>query len=207
MNKLILIFFFLIYGNSFAQNQHDENIKALIKQYTVKPEMKCEIIVRVDVEGMHIPEKKVYVEFLKDEKPKVKGEGLSLLPKKGTVDQFSELLSSPFQAIYLSKVKNKLVYKLVSLDQKSNWITADLIFDENSFIIYDSTVNSRKFGTFHTEHSYDDSIYPSRSIITFDIKKFKVPLKFIGREQSVTADRAKDKHTQGRITLLYTYLD
>lgn len=207
MNKWIFIIFFLIYGNSFAQNQHDENIKALIKQYTVKPELKCEVIVRVDVAGMHIPEKTVYVEFLKDEKPKVKGEGLSLLPKKGTVDQFSELLSSPFQAIYLSKVKNKLVYKLVSLDQKSNWITADLIFDENSFIIYDSTVNSRKFGTFHTEHTYDDSIYPSRSIITFDIKKFKVPLKFIGREQSVTDDRTKDKHTQGRITLLYTYLD
>jgi len=191
----------------FAQDQHDEKINALVEQYTKKPELKSEILVQIDVEGMNIPDKKIYVDFRKDKKPKVKGEGLALLPKKGTVDQFNELLSSSFQAIYLSKNGNNLAYKLVSLDPKSDWITADIIFDENTYLIYTSNISTRKFGSFKTEHSYNGNIYPSRSIITFDIKKFKIPLRFIGREQKITSSiPQKDKNVQGKITLTYTYL-
>jgi hypothetical protein len=191
----------------FAQDIHDEKINALVEQYTKKPELKSEILVHIDIEGMHIPDKKIYVDFRKDKKPKVKGEGLALLPKKGTVDQFNKLLSSSFQAIYLSKNGNNLEYKLVSLDPKSDWITADIIFDENTYLIYTSNISTRKFGSFETEHSYNGNIYPSRSIITFDIKKFKIPLRFIGREQEITSSiPQKDKNVQGKITLTYTYL-
>ncbi len=204
------IFFILGFLNIFgliAQDQHDEDIRALIEQYTVKPELKCEIFVIVDVEGMNIPDKKIFVEFKKDKKPKVKGEGLSLLPKKGTVDQFNKLLSSPLQAIFLSKKGNELMYKLVSLDSKSDWITADIIFDEDSHVIYESTISTRKFGSYHTKHSYSDSIYPSNSVITFDVKKFKIPLKFIGREQNISSQSKSTGNIQGKITLIYTYLN
>jgi len=207
MRKLLYIACIFNLFGLFAQNQHDQNINALIEQYSKKPELKCEIIVQIDVEGMQIPDKKLIVDFQKDKKPKVKSEGLSLLPKKGTIDQFGKLLSSPFQAIYLSKSGNNLAYKLVSLDPKSDWITADIIFDENSYVIYRSTVNTRKFGSFQADHSYKENIYPFRSIITFDVKKFKIPLKFIGREQGVASSIPdKEKNIQGKITLIYTYL-
>ncbi len=191
----------------FAQNDHDKKINALINQYTGNPDLKCEIIVKIVIEGMHIPDKKIYAEFKKDEKPIIKGEGLTLLPKKGTISQFNELLSSPLQAIYLSKIKNNLVYKLVSLDQKSDWITADIIFNEDTNLIYESIVNTRKFGAFHTVNLYKDHIYPSRSTITFDVKKFKIPLKFVGREQSISSysDQNKDENVKGKIILLYKY--
>jgi len=208
MRNLIYIWCFFNVFYLFSQSQNDENIKKLIEQYTVKPESKCEIIVKIDVEGMSIPDKKIIVDFNNGGKPKVKGEGLALLPKKGTVDQLSNLLTTPLQAIYMSKVKDNLVYKLVSLEQNSDWITADVVFDENTYLIYESTVNTRKFGTFYTKNIYDveGSIYPSKSIITFDIKKFKIPLKFIGRQQNVSKSPKNDKNVRGKITLIYTYL-
>ncbi len=204
----VLFYIFLVFQTAylFSQSNHDENIKALIHQYSVKPELKCEILVKIDIEGMSIPNKKIIVDFKNGEKPKVKGKGLSLLPKKGTINQFGELLSSPLQAIYLSKNKNKLEYKLVSLDQKSDWITADIVFDIKTFVIYESTVNTRKFGTFNAKHFYQKGIYPSKSIITFDIKKFKIPLKFIGREQQVSKTSKAKENVQGKIILNYNYL-
>lgn len=207
MRNLLYILIFMRAFNLFSQATYDENIEALIDQYTVKPELQCEILVQVAVEGMSIPDKKIFVDFKNRDKPKVQGEGLALLPKKGTVDQFSELLSSPLQAIYLSKRKSNLVYKLVSLDQNSDWITADIIFDEKTFVIYESLVNTRKLGSIRTEHRYEAGIYPSSSVITFDIKKFRIPLKFIGREQRIADYPKKDENVQGKITLTYTYLD
>ncbi len=207
MKPFLYILIGLNFFTLFAQNNLDENINALIDQYTAKPELKCNIIVKIEIEGMHIPDKKIYAEFKKDEKPVIKGEGLALLPKKGTINQFREILSSPLQAIYLSKINNNLVYKLVSLDEKSDWITVDIIFNENTNLIYESTVNTRKFGTFHTVNSYNDQIYPSTSIITFDIKKFKIPLKFVGREQSNSAysDQNDNEEIEGKIILTYQY--
>ncbi|VAV86026.1 Beta-galactosidase [hydrothermal vent metagenome] len=208
MKKLFYIYFIFNAIGLFAQGQNDENIEKLIKKYGVKPEFQCEIVVNIEVEGMSIPNKKIIVDFKKGDKPKVKGEGLALLPKKGTIDQLSTLLTTPLQAIYLSKVKNNLVYKLVSLDQKSDWITADVFFGEDDFIIYKLIVNTRKFGTFYTVNSYEDksNIYPSKSVITFDIKKFKIPLKFIGRQENVSKKPNKEENVQGKITLYYTYL-
>ena len=207
MKRLCYILFcFNVFG-LFAQNQiNDENIKTLIEKYSPNLDLKCNIIVKIEVEGMNIPNQQVYVEFRKNKKTIVKGKGLALLPKKGFVNQFNELFSTPLHAIFLSRKKNNLIYKLVSLDQKSDWITADIIFDEQSFLIYEATLNTRKNGTFHIIHSYSNNIYPSKSIITFSIKEFKITLKFIGRKQNVINQQKTDKDVNGKITLLYTYL-
>ena len=191
---------------SFSQESQDEHISALIGQYGQGSSLKCEILVQVDVEGMKIPDKRIYVEFEKDEKPLVKGEGLSLLPKKGTVDQFRQLLSSPMQAIFLSRKGGNMIYKLVALDPESDWITADIIFDEKRHLIYESTISTRKFGTFHASHSYEGHIYPARSVVTFDVKRFRLPLKFIGRDHSAADKGSGDENVRGKVTMEYTYL-
>jgi len=206
--KNILLFLAVLWMNpALSQSGLDEPMEQLRLQYNEPVNLKCNILIQVDVEGMNIPDKKVFVEFRGDEKPKVQGEGLSLLPKKGMVDQFRKLLNSSMQAIFLSKRGHHLVYKLVSLDSSSDWITADLVFDEGSHLIYESVVNTRKFGTFTSKHSYSDHIYPDRSEVTFDVKKVKLPLKFIGSEQRTDNFPAKDENVKGKIILSYTYLD
>ena len=200
----ILAFFFVWTG--LAQDTEDEHILRLKKKYDTEIDLKCEIRIQVDVEGLVIPEKEVYVEFAKDRKVVVRGKGLSLIPKRGTVEQFRDLLSTPMQAIFLSKKGSNMVYKLVALDPSADWITADIIFDPDQDLIYESVVNTRKHGTFTTLNEYDGQDYPSRTEVTFEVKKFKLPLKFIGGEQSSESMKGIDKEVMGKVILNYTYL-
>lgn len=203
--KSFLFFFLYCFGQSlFAQ--HDPVIEKLIQKYADQKKITCFIKVKIDVEGIKIPEKEVYVEFDKENKMVVKGEGLNLVPKKGTVNQFFDFFNAPFQSIFLGKEGDQLVYKLVSLDQKKDWITADIKFLENELQILESVVNTKEYGTFQTVNQYADEHFPSRSEIIFEVKKFKLPLKFIGREQNANHFPEKDEKTLGKITLNYTYL-
>ena len=206
MKKLLflLLFFSCLCFN--AQQIVDEDIQKLIDKYSVEPVLKCEIVVEINVEGMKIPNKIIYVDFVEGKKPKVKGKGLALIPKKGMINQFKELFTTPLQAIFLNKKENNYTYKLVSLDEKSKWVTADIIFDESTSQIYESIIHTRKQGSFKAVHTYQDSKYPIKSIITFDVKKFKMPLKFIGRSNKVSDFPDRNENVLGEIILLYTYL-
>lgn len=207
MIKVLSFIFFLCCTSISAQQLLDESINRLIEKYSKETVLKCEINVKIDVEGMKIPNKKILVEFEEGEKPKVKGEGLALLPKKGMINQFSELFRTPMQAILMSEKENTLIYKLVSLDDKSNWVTADIMFDKQDLQILESVINTRKQGSLTALHSYEDSKYPSKSIITFEVRKFKIPLRFIGRQNKLNDFPDKNDIVLGKVTLLYTYFN
>lgn len=198
---LVLVCFF-----SFVNAQEDEHIEGLKNHYLSTLNVSCDVEIIVDVEGITIPNKKVQLRFVNDELI-LKGEGISLLPKKGILNQFHELLSSPFQPIFLSKRGNNRVYKLVSLDDKTDWITADLEFDEDSYEIKEAMITTRKFGSFKVNNSYAGTKFPSQTIISFNMKKFKLPLKFIGRMDSSLSEVNSNEITEGKVYLNYTYLD
>ena len=131
INLLKILFLFSFYG-LFAQQEFDENISTLIDEYNRDPEFKCEINVDIDLEGMQIPKKTITVDFTKGEKPIVQGKGIALLPKKGMINQFKELFSTSMQPILMGVEGNNFTYKLVSLDEKSKWVTADITFDKTN---------------------------------------------------------------------------
>ncbi len=201
----IILFFFCI--SLSAQQLVDGNISVLIEKYSADPILKCKINVEINVEGMQIPNKTIFVDFEEGKKPKVKSKGLALIPKKGMINQFKELFTTPMQAILMGKKESNYMYKLVSLDDNSKWVTADIVFDDITFQIYESVINTRKQGAFKAIHTYNGSKYPSKSVITFDIKKFKMPLKFIGRTEKLDDFPEKNKNVLGEIILIYTYLD
>ncbi len=208
MKLMLNILIFFCYFSAFSQQIVDDNIRVLIEKYSEEIKLKCEIKIAINVEGMIIPDKIITVDFVEGERPKVKGKGLALLPKKGMINQFNELFSTPLQSIVMGEKDSKYLYKLVSLDDKSNWVTADIIFDKSTFQIYESIINTRKQGAFKAVHTYSNkSKYPSKSVITFDVKKFKIPLRFIGRNQQVDNFPDKNKNVLGTIILTYTYLD
>jgi hypothetical protein len=206
MKKLVALWLFLLSGVLLGQTMNDENILRLKSKYDVEIDLKCQIKVRINVDGMVIPDKEVYVEFSKGGKTRVEGKGLSLLPKRGTVEQFKTLLTTPMQAIFLSKRGENMVYKLVSLDPSADWITADIVLDPEALLIYESVVNTRKHGTFTTVNQYDSGDYPTRTEVSFEVKKFDLPLKFIGSEQSRKSSKETDEEVHGTVILEYNYL-
>ena len=198
----LMIFVVSVYQ---AQN-HDVYIEALIEQYSDSLDMNCDVFIEIDVEGIMVPPKTVNLRFENGE-PQISGTGIAMLPKKGIVNQFNDLLNEQFQAIYLSKRGTKRVYKLVSLDEQSDWITADIEFDEISLLVGKATINTRKFGSFNVLNSYDGLKYPSKTEINFNLKKFKLPIKFLGRAEASYTDSGEQEITEGKVYLSYTYLD
>jgi len=208
MKWINYILLFIIPLAGLAQTDVElKPIDRLIERYSETVEVKCEVNINIDVEGMKIPDKQVSVEITKDNPAKIEGKGLTLLPKKGFIGQFKELFDTQLQPIYLSKRGSNVVYKLVSLDTTSDWVTADIEFNEQSLLIFSAAITTRKHGTFYTEHEYDKGNFPSSSLIIFDTEKFKIPLKFIGRSEAAPiVEESKEMNTKGRITLTYTYL-
>ena len=206
MRMAAVILLFLASGAVFGQSLLDDPIVRLKSKYDVDIDLRCQIKVQVHVEGMVIPDKEVYVEFSDDGKTKVRGKGLSLLPKRGTVEQFKTLLTTPMQAIFLSKRGDLAVYKLVALDPAADWITADIVIDSDALLIYESVVNTRKHGTFSTVNEYDSGDYPSRTEVNFEVKSFNLPLKFIGGEQTAESVKERKAAENGTVILEYTYL-
>lgn len=207
MRKVIFVLLILMAIPCFSQEVLDETIQQLIANYAEKKDLNCQIIVDIEVEGMQIPQKVITVNFEEGKKPKVKGKGLALLPKKGMVNQFNELFTTPLQAIKMNENENEVIYKLVSLDDESEWVTADVKFNSVTFQIIESLISTRKHGTVKAIHSYKTGFYPSESVITFDVKKFKVPLRFIGRQNQLLELPKNDEEVQGKIVLQYTYLE
>lgn len=206
MRKLLTLLALFVFTATVAQELTDENILRLKSKYDIQTDLKCQILIRIEVEGMVIPDKEVYVEFSEGHKTRVQGKGLSLLPKRGTVEQLRNLLSTPMQAIFLSKKGDYLIYKLVSLDPSSDWITADITIDPEALLIYESVVNTRKQGTFTTINEYGSGAYPIRTEISFEVRKFSLPLKFIGGEQNAQSRPEKSLDQKGTVILEYTYL-
>ena len=91
--RIWMIIAFFLGMPMFGQQLIDENIANLIATYTNESQIKCEITVDVQVEGMQVPTKTILVDFEEGKTPKIKGKGLALLPKKGMVNQFQELLN------------------------------------------------------------------------------------------------------------------
>ena len=206
MKKIIYLLLVFAGLSLNAQVEHDSIISALIEKYDVRLDMKCEILIQTDVENMIVPDKVVELSFDDKGKPKFKGKGIGLLPKRGIINQYKELLANPFQAIFISKNKDNLIYKLVSLDPKSEWITADIEFNPNTLLIHKYSVSTKKHGVFDVSNNYKEHIYPSKSVVTFNIQKFKLPIKFIGRNDPSKPKNSEEKDVVGTITLHYTYV-
>ena len=95
---------------------------------------------------------------------------------------------------------------MVSLDDASDWITADIEFDEQDLIVTEATITTRKFGSFQINNSYEGEKFPSKTTINFSLKKFKLPLKFLGRSDPGFSKIEEQEITEGKVYLSYTYM-
>ena len=171
----------ILFISGFQSEQQPYIAKILQERYEIKNGFKSEITIKLDVPGIVVPEKSVEI-YAENNKPlKIKGEGLVLLPKRGFVRQFSSLFSEPVHWIQMERYDDYEIYKLVSLDSKSDWITADIKIFLADPRIEEMTITTRDSGVFTVKHYYENGKYPSRSEINFTTEKLSLPLKFMGK--------------------------
>ncbi len=179
MKKIVFLLVIFICG--FQSEQQPDIAHVLQERYEIKNGFRAEVTIKLDVPGIVVPDKSVEI-YAENNKPiKIKGEGLVLLPKKGFVRQFSSLFSAPVHWIQMERYEDYEIYKLVSLDPKSDWVTADIKIFMIDPRIDEMTITTRDAGVFTVNHFYDDGKYPSRSEINFTTEKLTLPLKFMGK--------------------------
>ena len=176
---------------SFAQPSY---LNQVIERYQIPNGFKSTVQVRIDIPGLIAPPKTIEIYAEKGKKPKIKGDGLILLPKKGFVEQFNDLLTSPGHWILLNSSGEYENFKLVSLDPKSEWITADIKFFKPDPRIEELNLTTRDTGEYLIKYSYNETSYPVKSEISFETDRLNIPLKFMGK-----SDLSEIKDSNGKV--------
>nr|WP_315145116.1 hypothetical protein [uncultured Flavobacterium sp.] len=196
---LILLFFF----SGFLVKAQTELADNLKKKYTINRGFETMVNISIDVPGLTIPPKDISVFYENGKKPIIKGKGILLLPKKGFLDQFSELLNVEAHWILLEEKGDVLRYKLVSLDPKSDWVTADLKISKASLHIDEINLTTKESGVYLIKHSYGKGVFPTTTEINFLTNKFNIPLKFLGKS-NIKNIKDKEGKVKGKIFLRFT---
>ncbi len=198
MKQFILIY--LIGLLSLPAISQPEIAQKLRERYEIKNGFKAVVKIQIDVPGIKAPVKTIEVTSAKGTDLKIKGEGLILMPKKGFVEQFSELLNGQVEWIHMKDVGEEQFYKLVSLEPESEWVTADLRINSTNPRIEEISLTTRESGVFQIKYFYEKGKYPIRTEISFVTEKFSIPMKFMGKSDGSELTNTKGK-VSGKITL------
>lgn len=196
---VIIIVLSLVSGYSFSQPSY---LKQLEERYQIQNGFKSTINIQIDVPGIIAPPKIVTIYAENGKKPKINGDGLVLLPKKGFIKQFSDLLTIPVHWIFLESYGDFDNYKLVSLDPKSDWVTADVKLQISDPRIEELNLTTRETGEFFIKHWYENGNYPVKSEISFVTDRLNIPLKFMGKSDFSSVKDSTGK-VSGKIVLQF----
>ena len=200
-----VLFFLLLLALRISAQPKSDIAEQLRSRYTVKNGIDATVSIRADIPGITAPTKTVEVHIENGKSPKIKGAGLIILPKKGMIDNFSVLFSSEVQWILLRTQVDIQIFKVVSLDPGSDWITADLTVNVKEKRIDAIDLVTRESGTFLMRYFYCKGNFPDRTEITFSTDKFSIPLKFLGKSDPATFKDSSGK-VKGKVTLEFIRL-
>lgn len=183
-----------------------EILQEILRTDTAYQSLSCNINIRLDVPGLSMPDKDVELMLEKGKKPKIKGEGITVLPRHGIIGQYKDFLDADCQAIPLSENGDTIIYKLVSLDKKTDWITVDFELTQSNAKIHSMLVSTRKNGEYMVRHFYasESELFPNRTVISFEAMPIKLPLKFMGKQEGMESLNDQNDSLTGKIELRYT---
>jgi hypothetical protein len=198
--KIFALALFLPFALFGQQDALLESVKKAYKNNGVQ----CSVLVHIEVPGLKMPDKKIFIKFAPNQKPVVKGDGMMLVPKKGLIGQFNEVLDAKSQVIFLGNDADTAIYKVVSLDPNSDWVTADLRICRSNKRIYFMDIFTKEYGSFQVRHTYKNLMLPTHSTISFEADALKLPLKFMGRGEAEDIPADANGKVKGRVFLRYT---
>jgi hypothetical protein len=183
-----------------------EILKTVLQADTSFLSISCNVKVILDVPGLSMPEKEISLRLEKGRKPEIKGEGITLLPKHGIIGQYRDFLEMDCQAIPVIESGDTIVYKVVSLEKRSDWTTVDMTITRSDAKIHEMLISTRKNGEYLVRHFYGEepALFPERTEVSFEAMPLKLPLKFLGKQEGIEFLADQDGPVTGRIILQYS---
>lgn len=206
MITLLLSFLFGVWPEDTCANELPELLQTVLKTDTSYQSISCKIDIMLDVPGFNMPEKQVFLTLEQGRRPQIKSEGITILPKHGLIGQYREFLDTDAQAIPIRENGDTVVYKVVSLDHRSDWITVDLVITRSEARIHSMRIATRKSGEYFVRHFYGPQLdlFPEQTEISFEAMPVKLPLKFLGKQEGMEFLTDNEGPVTGRIILTYS---
>jgi len=183
-----------------------EVLKEVLQADTAYQSISCRIDIELDVPGFDMPEKEIELTLEKGKKPEIESEGITFLPKHGLIGQYRDFLEIDCQAIPLSERGDTIVYKLVSLEKRSDWVTVDMTLTRSEAKIHSMLISTRKNGEYLVRHSYgpEQHFFPEQTEVSFESVPMKLPLKFMGKQEGIYPVSDHKGPVTGKIILRYS---
>jgi hypothetical protein len=172
---------------------------------------RADIEVEVEVDFINMPVKHATVYYKKPDKIKFKSDEFIMLPKRGLGDRVTQILDEPFTAIYLGEEyiseEPCHVVRIVPMGKNPKVILATWWIDRGAHRLARSTTNTKDQGSFTIDFKYENDTFPlpSEMIFSFEIEKFSLPLKFIGKTQGMEFDKRKmEEVNEGKVFIRFS---
>lgn len=204
---LLLILFLGLWPREAKAQKLPEILMELLRSDSAYQSLSCKIHIELDVPGLSMPAKEIELKQEKGKKPKINGEGITILPRHGIIGQYHEFLEVNCQAILLGENGDTVVYKVVSLDKKTDWVTVDFELTQRNAKIHSMLISTRKNGEYLVRHQYgtDSDFFPDQTEISFEAVPLNLPLKFLGKQEGLELSLEDKKGpVTGKIVLRYS---
>lgn len=203
---IFLALFLVFLLKNVSAQELPEILQKVLQADTAFQSISCKIDIEVNVPGLNMPEKEIEMKLEKGKKPKIKSKGLIILPKRGIIGQYSEFLDLACQTIPIEENGDTIVYKVVSLDKKTDWVTVDVAVTQSDAKVRFLLISTRKNGEYMVRHFYGTAseIFPERTEISFEAMPLKLPLKFMGQQDGMDTLPEGDGPVTGKVILRYS---
>jgi hypothetical protein len=170
----------------------------------------AEVAIAVDVDFLRVPVKRAEVFYQRPDTWYFKAKGFLLLPKKSVKFSVAAYLEGPVSAFYVTSALMDQtqvdVVKVLPLAADSELVLATLWIDRSTALLRHVEAHTRSAGTYQVHFVYADAPFdlPVQTVITFEISRMQLPLKYLGRLK-VDPQKLGDK-AQGTVTMTFTNL-
>ena len=212
MIKKIVLFIAII---CIVSSSKAQDAKAIIRQcnliYATIKDYSCSINLVFDIPGLNIGNIDGNVFFKKPNKFRIKTKGIAFLPKQNP-NQIPQIMADTtnFMPLYTGKetINNQTVNVIQMVPLKDNDVVAAKFYINTKGQILKAQISTKENGTSDINNTYDDKVstkLPSASVISFDMKKFKVPkMVAVDINSKATKKVIDNNKTTGSVTMKFT---
>ena len=157
----------------------------------------ADILVKVDVDFIRMPDKKAHIEYRSPDHYKVESDGFLILPKMGMKPMLKQLDADKFHPIFngeeVIEGTNCVIINLVPKERKSKIALSTFWIRKNDYRIVRVETFTKKSGSFLVDLFYDEELpLPSEMHFSFEVSGFNIPVKFIGKSIKIDKTKLKD---------------
>lgn len=209
--KIIIAILLVLSTIGFSQSKDpDEILKTVIKNFDRVQDYVVDVNIKVDVQGVKVPETKAKIYFKQPDKIHLESEGFAMLPKDGMLFSPSSLLKNDYTAIYEKDVElngaKVSVIKVIPSGEQSEIILSTLWVDQSKKMIRKIESTTKSDGTFSIDFNYNDEIkfpLPTQIIFYFNLDKMNLQLNNKNSDPD-NRKRGFDSTTKGKVVVKYS---